>query len=224
MTLRVGGCGRWDQRGPFNDLSQDVEGVARGLAGMGIGAGDTVGLLTPNHVDFFAAFHGAAKIGATVTPLNPLYTSHEIGHQLTGSRAKALVAHSACFETAVQAAGDLPALEHLVQIDGEEMLDGANATIHSLKLTEGDDLPPTPVASNATLCLPYSSGTTGLPTGTMLTHDNLVVNLLQCDYVDGRFWKGGEDVIISPLPFFHIYGFMYSVHIGLTKAARWHHA
>ena len=88
---------------------------------------------------------------------------------------------SACFETAVQAAGDLPALEHLVQIDGEEMLEGANATIHSLKLTEGDDLPPTPVASNATLCLPYSSGTTGLPKGTMLP--DLEVKLLLLDEI-----------------------------------------
>ena len=197
----------------FADIKRDVEGVAKGLSRMGIGSGDTVGIFTPNHVDFFAAFHGAAKLGATVTPLNPLYTSHEITQQLSGSRAKAVISHSACFDTAAAASKELPLLEHLVQIDGDSTPEGVIA-LSALKATEGDDLPPTPVPGNATVCLPYSSGTTGLPKGTMLSHDNLVVNLLQCDYVDGRFWEAGKDVIISPLPFFHIYGFMYSVHIA----------
>ena len=64
-------------------------------------------------------------------------------------------------------------------------------------------VPPTPLTGSDVCCLPYSSGTTGLPKGTMLTHDNLSVNLHQCLGVDGKFWQP-NDVLISPLPFFHI--------------------
>ena len=199
----------------FNDLSNDVEAVARSLRSMGIGPGDVVGLYTPNHVDFFAAFHGATKIGATVTLLNPLYTKYEITTQLSGSKAKALISHSSCFEAAAAAAQDLPLLQHLIQI-GDKAPTGAVAFDDVKKWPQNVErgiVPPTPVNGDDLACLPYSSGTTGLPKGTMLTHDNLTVNLMQCSAVDGKFWSP-DDVLISPLPFFHIYAFMYSVHMA----------
>ena len=199
----------------FNDLTNDVEAVARSLRSMGIGPGDCVGLYTPNHVDFFAAFHGAIKAGASVTLLNPLYTKYEITNQLSSSRAKALIAHPSCFEAASQAAQDLPLLTQLIQV-GDTAPTGAVALDDLKKWPQNvvrGSVPATPVDGDALACLPYSSGTTGLPKGTMLTHDNLTVNLHQCDAVDGKFWTP-EDVLISPLPFFHIYAFMYSVHLA----------
>ena len=63
--------------------------------------------------------------------------------------------------------------------------------------------------------LPYSSGTTGMPKGTMLTHRNLIANVLQFEFVDGRFWSRGGETLVSPLPFFHIYGFTASLNISL---------
>jgi len=64
--------------------------------------------------------------------------------------------------------------------------------------------------------LPYSSGTTGLPKGTMLTHRNMVANVAQFEDPNGKFWhKDGGEVLISPLPFFHIYGFTASLNIAL---------
>jgi acyl-CoA synthetase (AMP-forming)/AMP-acid ligase II len=199
----------------FNELSADVEAVARSLRSMGIGSGDVVGLYTPNHVDFFSAFHGALKVGAAVTLLNPLYTKYEITSQLQGSRAKALISHSSCFEAASLASQELPLLQHLIQI-GDAAPSGAIAMDDLKKWpqnVERGSVPPTPVGGDDLACLPYSSGTTGLPKGTMLTHDNLTVNLNQCLAVDGKFWTP-EDVLISPLPFFHIYAFMYSIHLA----------
>ena len=74
--------GMTEESRTFNNLTNDVEAVARSFRSMGLGHGDVIGLYTPNHVDFFAAFHGALKIGAAVTLLNPLYTKYEITHQL----------------------------------------------------------------------------------------------------------------------------------------------
>ena len=105
-----------DETRTFTDLSNDVEAVARSLRSMGIQPGDVVGLYTPNHVDFFAAFHGACKVGACVTLLNPLYTKYEIATQLGGSKAKALIAHPSCFEAASAAMQELPLLSHLIQL------------------------------------------------------------------------------------------------------------
>ena len=210
--------GMTEESRTFNDLTNDVEAVARSLRSMGLGHGDVIGLYTPNHVDFFAAFHGALKIGAAVTLLNPLYTKYEITHQLKRSGAKALISHSTCLEAATEATKDVPRLEHLIVV-GDTAPVGA-VSLDSLKKwpqnMERGIIPSTPASGSDLACLPYSSGTTGLPKGTILSHDNLTVNLGQCHGVDGKFWKE-DDVLISPLPFFHIYAFMYSVHLAAHK-------
>ena len=188
----------------FEELKSQTASLAGNLHAMGIGHGDVVAMFSPNHVDFVVATLATVRLGAALSAVNPLYTEHELSKQLDGSNSKALIYHTSTSETAQKAVlmtqGN--SVKHSIVMGEKE------GGLTELKLrcdypiettvegVRGDDL----------AALPYSSGTTGLPKGTMLTHDNLVVNMLQIAESESKFWKP-DDVIISPLPMFHIYAY-----------------
>jgi len=193
----------------FKDLIHDVDAVGAGLQReYGVQAGDAVALMSPNHADYFSCLHGSAKLGLTITPVNPSYTAYEVGQQLVSSMSKVIIAHPDCLEAA-RGAADVKVARTgepcaVISIDHE---------IAELR-TKTAELPPTPRDPSDTIFLPYSSGTTGLPKGVMLSHTNLVANIMQCYEIDTKF-LGPSDVTISPLPLFHIYAFLVSLHAPL---------
>ena len=201
----------------YADLLADVESVAHELrTQMNFQAGDTALLVSPNHADYFAAVHSVLKLNGVLSPANPLYSSHEIGNQLKDC-GKVVMSHPFCLEKVLEAvAASGRAEEVRVVVVGADAPAGSGATpFAALKGTGASVGSLGPVSDEQLAVLPYSSGTTGLPKGTMLTHRNLVANVLQFEYVDGRFWEKGNETLMSPLPFFHIYGFTASLNITL---------
>lgn len=196
----------------FQDIYEDVHKVGSCMQEeFGIGPNSRVALFLPNHVDFFTALHGPAKLGATVTPINPAYREHEVFNQLMSADVRLVVAHPDTVDIAREAAAEKNAEkqphEAICQVIcvSDEFAEMRNGPMPS-KL-----LPDTPVDAEHTLYLPYSSGTTGKPKGVELTHANLIWNVLQSHEIDCQFFDE-ESVVISPLPMFHIYGFLVSVH------------
>ena len=181
----------------FAQLKAAIYATAGGLAERGFGKGDVLAILAPNLPEYAVAFHGVALTGGTVTTINPTYTAHEIADQLKDSGASIIVTIPMFLETARTAAGLVGSMEIFVfgEADGAESfssLMGAPMAAH----------PPVDLAGD-TVVMPYSSGTTGLSKGVMLTHRNLVANLLQTQAV---MELADDDVAIAVLPFFHIYG------------------
>ncbi|MGC1489685.1 MAG: AMP-binding protein, partial [Albidovulum sp.] len=192
-------------------LIAEVKSLAGGFVERGFGRGDCLALMAPNVPEFFTVFHGAAWAGASVTTVNPAYTAREVNHQLVDSKAGLLVTVPALLETA-RAAIEGTAVREIVVIG---TVPGA---------TPLSSLMGPPLAQQAPInagedvaALPYSSGTTGLPKGVMLTHRNLVVNVDQCQGVVQI--KPGE-VTPAFLPFFHIYGLEVLLHLYLAAGAR----
>ena len=174
-----------------------IRRLAGGFAAEGVGPGTVIGLLAPNHPDYAVVFHAAALAGATVTTLNPTYTATEAAHQLKDSGAVLLVTIPAFLPLATAAiAGS--AVREVVTI-------GEAPGLRCIDDLMGDPLTAqVPVDLDAhVLALPYSSGTTGLPKGVMLSHRNMVVNVDQAlPLLDVH---AGETTVAF-LPFFHIYG------------------
>ena len=175
-----------------------VKSLAGGLTARGWGAGKVVALMAPNLPEYCVTFHASAWAGGTVTTINPTYTAHEVNHQLKDAGADVLVTIAMFADTAREAIKGTK-VEQIVVI-GE-------APEGMIPLT---DLMGTPLAEQVpvdvaehVVALPYSSGTTGLPKGVMLTHRNLVVNIDQC-LVPADVTRG--EMTIAFLPFFHIYG------------------
>jgi acyl-CoA synthetase (AMP-forming)/AMP-acid ligase II len=197
----------------YGALRAQVEAFAGALAARGVGTDTVVGLLCPNVPAFATVFHGILRAGATVTTINSLYTAGEIGKQLKDAAATWLVTVSPLLPQASEAA-------EAVGIPHERVivLDGAHGHPNLRELLGERQEAPTVSFDPAThlAVLPYSSGTTGIPKGVMLSHRNLVANVQQCrtniDLRDG-------DRVLAVLPFFHIYGMTVLLNLALRQRA-----
>ena len=199
-----------DRRMTYAGLEATIARAAAGLAARGYGRGDVFGIYSPNTLEYPIAFHGAARLGAVVTTVNPLFTADEIAKQLRDCSAKCLFTIPAFMEKARAAAAQAGVREIVVFGEAEGAL-----SFSELILASGPP-PVVAVGRDDVVALPYSSGTTGLPKGVMLTHGNLVANLLQSA---AALPMEGQDVVIAVLPFFHIYGLQVILHGGLRAGA-----
>ena len=188
-----------EKRLTWADLSTTADCVARGLWALGIRRGDRVGLWSTNCIEWIMMHMGCARAGAALVNVNPAYRSHELQFTLKRSRMKALFLwhkdKRADYEEILGRARhglDL-ALEHTVYFDSPEWPALLNA----------EGRLPDHVAVEDVANIQYTSGTTGLPKGVMLTHHNVVNN--------GQFLAQGfhyteQDKIVVPVPLFHCYG------------------
>ena len=192
----------------YGELLEAVRRAATGLARRGFKKGDVLAILSPNLSEYVVAFHAVALLGGVVTPINPLYTVEEIGKQLADARARYLVTIPQLLARAREAAS-VSSVEELF-VFGE-----AEGATPFAALLEGDtdELPAVDINAREDLVvLPYSSGTTGVCKGVMLTHRNLVANLAQIK-ASGHDWR--DDTLVCVLPLFHIYGLVVVCNYGL---------
>jgi acyl-CoA synthetase (AMP-forming)/AMP-acid ligase II len=193
----------------YATLASRVERVAAGLAARGFGSGDVLALWAPNVPQWAGVALGAMAAGGTVTGINPASTGRELGAQLADSGASVLVTVPALVPAALAASGD-GGREVIVLGEAE----GATPILDLI----GDDAPAPEAATepDAVALLPYSSGTTGLPKGVMLTHSNLTASVRQ---VRSGLRMTGGDTTLAVAPFFHIMGFMVSLAMPLASGA-----
>ncbi|KAK6942432.1 AMP-dependent synthetase/ligase [Dillenia turbinata] len=175
--------------------------VGSGLHKFGIKQGEVIMLLLQNSPEFVFAFLGASYIGAISTTANPFYTPAEIEKQAKASKAKLVITLSSY-------ADKLKTLKSETDVKIMCVDSAPDGCLHFSELTQAneDEIPDVEIHPDDVVALPYSSGTTGLPKGVMLTHKGLVTSVAQ--QVDGdnpNLYFHSEDVILCVLPLFHIY-------------------
>ncbi len=199
------------RRMTWAELSRAADDLARGLWSLGIRRGDRVGVWSTNCIEWVMMHMGCARAGAALVNVNPAYRSHELSYTLTRSRMKALFLwhkdkHADYEEILGRARHGLALeLEHTIYFDSPEFA----------ALLDAEGRLPDHVAVDDVANIQYTSGTTGLPKGVMLTHHNVVNN--------GQFLAQGfhyteRDRIVVPVPLFHCYscviGTMSAVNSG----------
>lgn len=208
LALIDGPTGRSLTYSQFDDA---VRRTAASLAKRGFRKGDVFGIFSTNCPEYAVAFHAVAMLGGINTTLNPLYTAEEAASQLNNSGARLLVTAPPFIEKAAAAASSSKIEELFVFGETE------GATPFASLLDSDGDVPRVEINARTDLvALPYSSGTTGLPKGVMLTHYNLVANMRQ---MDGLNYFYHDDILLCVLPLFHIYGLVVVLNMGLHVGA-----
>lgn len=191
----------------FGRFWQAVNGLARVLQDDGLRKGDMAAIYAPNSCEYAVALHACLLLGATVTTLNPLYREREVEHQLGDAGAQIAFTLDALRPVVDEAKAQLPKLERVYDLASVwDLADGA----------KGDPTPATIDPLKDIAVLPYSSGTTGLPKGVMLSHQNLTANIRQTIALE---MMSDDAVVLDFLPFYHIYGMMVLLNCGLVVGA-----
>lgn len=184
----------------YGALREMIAQCRAALVARGFKRGDVLCLFSPNVPEYAAVFFAVAELGGANTTANPMYGAEELANQLKNSGAKIIVTAPVLAEKARSAATAAGIKEVITWGEAPGCTSFANFVASA---------PPAPrVSANVdparnVVALPYSSGTTGLPKGVMLTHRNLVANLAQIDFIDAT--EPGEH-LVGVLPFYHIYG------------------
>jgi long-chain acyl-CoA synthetase len=196
----------------YGAYAELVERVARNLTGSGVRPGEVIGIYLPNCWEFAVSFHAVTLAGAIPTTLNPTYREREVRYQLENSGAIALVTDGALLP-GIDLKG-LPALRQVYTV--RKPGPGGTQPFDLLFKGTTTQLPePEQDSRLALAALPYSSGTTGLPKGVMLSHYNLVSNVYQTLTVGELGAISAQDVLLCFLPLYHIYGLTVGLNLAL---------
>jgi len=217
----------YGRRISYGELREATDRLACALARLGVKKGDRVALYLLNSPQFIIAYFAALKCGATVTPISPVYTSHEVRFQLEDSGARVAICQDILYEKVAKSgaaldfavvtnvAEYLPPLKRLFASKAE-----VTGKVHWLQdLLKAHPAEPPQVAIDPKTdlaALPYTGGTTGNPKGVMLTHYNLVAAQTMGQATFSVF-EPGKEVILAFLPFFHIYGQVVIMLNGLCQ-------
>ena len=195
----------------YGELWSAARRIAAGLARRGIRKGDVVALWSPNALEYPMAVFGTMLAGGIVTTINSLYTANELAHQLRDVGARALIVSPASAHAALRAAQS-------VGIEEVFAFGRADAVPSFDVLLDGDGDPPDVAVHprDDVAAILYSSATTGLPKGVMLTHYNLVANVCQ---VQAAERMDASEIVLGVMPLYHIYGFNVVMNLTLSVGA-----
>jgi len=199
----------------YRQLNTRCNQLAAGLKRRGLSVGDRCALMMPNSIQTITAYNAIAKLGAVVIPINFLYREHELKYIFTDSKPHAFIGAAPYLDEirqVLRASADTPIRLALGAPAGDEFADLQAA------YAEDRDFPTHAADDDETLNILYTSGTTGVPKGVMLTHGNLASEARIL--AEMREKPDPQAVVIGVLPLYHIYGITsvlnVSMYLGLT--------
>ncbi|HYV01010.1 MAG TPA: AMP-binding protein, partial [Actinomycetota bacterium] len=231
----------------YRELLKEVERFAGVLASLGVRRGDRVGLILPNCPQYVIGYYACLRMGAVVVGNNPLYTERELSHQLKDAGIEVVVVLENLYPK-LAAIRDEVGIREVIATKVTDFMPFPFNLLAPLRMKKeakhtGEPWPPVPPgakvkwwkelmrgsyprtapvevdAKNDLAGLIYTGGTTGLSKGAMLTHHNLVSNVMQ-----GRSWfpalEEGKEAVMCVLPFFHSFGMTVCMNMGIYLAAK----
>lgn len=200
---------------------------------LGVRRGDRIAVMLPNILAFPVVMLGVLRAGCVQVNANPLYTAHELEHQLHDADCKAIFVYSGSSTTLAQVRRN-PALVRVIGVGeglpgtGQPCWPAMDAGLgehteleQALGFGQMLEFTPVPLNADDLLFLQYTGGTTGLSKGAMLSHGNLLANLAQYRAMMPSVLRPGEEVLVTAIPLYHIFALMVSLVYMTAGAANW---
>ncbi len=229
-----------DRKFSYAEVGKMIEHAACGFQELGVGPGFKVGLFLPNCPQFIVCYYGILKAGGTVVNFSPLYSEHELLHQIEDSQTEIMVTlNLKVLYPKMRAMLDQSSLKKLVVGTIAEVLpflkaklypiakskdiasvpnDSQHISFKELLHNDGTYDPPAIDPNEDIAVLQYTGGTTGISKGAMLTHANLYINTMQA-----RLWfsnlEEGNERMMGVLPFFHVFAMTSVMNVGIAVGA-----
>jgi long-chain acyl-CoA synthetase len=230
----------------YGELARKATAFAAWLQGIGVKPGERVAIMLPNTFQYPVALFGILKAGAVVVNVNPLYTVRELAHQLKDSGAQTIIVFENFAKTVedalpgtrvenvvVTGLGDLLAdglnpkgrllnfmLRHVKKMVPKYNLPKAVRLLDALAIGYTRPLTPVRLTHGDIAFLQYTGGTTGVAKGAMLTHQNIIANLLQAKVWSQGQLSGDIETVLTPLPLYHIYSLTVNAMIFMGLGGR----
>ena len=241
MLLRAGE--RYDDRVAYSNFGAtktyaETLALSRDFAAylqseLGLTKGERVALMAPNMMAFPVAMIGILRAGGVQVNVNPMYTARELEHQLNDADLETIVIFSGSTKTLADIIEStsiknviIAGLDDLINVGVpsppvDERLQGTVRFVDTIAAGGGMDFNDVDIDGDDLIYLQYTGGTTGVSKGAMLTHRNLVANIVQFESVAGDYINHGEDVVITAIPMYHIFALMVNTlsyfHFGGTN-------
>lgn len=225
----------------YEDIMKMANKVAKGLQEIGIKKGDHIGLCLPNCPYYIAAYFGALKAGCTVVNFNPLYTQEELEYQINDSKIRVMFTidveaiyekvnksreHTALSKIVVcSLPGALSTFKSILfkLFKGKELAnveEDANNILFCNLISYGEDLEEVEISPSKDIALlQYTGGTTGVPKGAMLSHENVYSNAVQVRTWLGDVNEDGE-IFLGVLPFFHVFAMTAVMNLAIRTGSK----
>ena len=230
VDLMLGACNEFGERVAFSSFGArktfvEMDALSRDFAAylqktVGIGKGDRVALMAPNMLAFPVAMLGILRAGGVQVNVNPLYTARELGHQLSDADTNTIVVFSGSTPTLAKVIDETP-IKNIIVVHLDDLVDagiesppvdstltGTVSFLDALGSGSKLKLDPVDISGDDLIFLQYTGGTTGLSKGAMLTHRNLVANILQFEAMAGDQIRRGAEIVITAIPMYHIFALM----------------
>jgi len=204
-----------DRKMSYSELYERSKRLANGLARLGLRKRDHVAILFQNSFEIIESYFANALLGCVTIPLNPMYTGREIHYIVNNSESKALITKDSFYPNVAEIRDNLKELQHVI-VQSEASLSGTHA--YETLLKESWDEPPDVAVKPEDLAIAlYTSGTTGVPKGVMLSHNGILLNAeLTKDAIGYR----EDDRFAGVLPMFHSFAFSFDIlQMMLVKAS-----
>ncbi len=222
----------------YERLKEMVDSIAHGMQKIGIKRGTRVGLFMPNCPQYVMCYYAALKCGATIVNFNPLYSHHEIEHQLQDAKVEVMVTvnlkmtygkltpfigNSSIRKIIIcNFAEAMPVTKHALFVAAKQKdifnapKDSYHVTLNDLLANPAEMTPPNILPDSHPAVLQYTGGTTGVPKAAVLTHSNLYINTLQCSqWMVGL--EPGNEVMMAIIPFFHVFAMTVALNLAIAN-------